>query len=498
MVRIKNHRTAISLVVLLFTFFGVNAQLDTSFVKVYGSPEFDAFHDIKSSNLGGYIMTGVTGVYEETRKSDAYIVKTDDFGNVIWSVAFGGAEIDVAEAIIELSNGDIMIAGYSNSFGGDDYDVFVALFGFDGSYKWVRTFGGQQWDFAYDLIKTADDNFMICGKTFHPIRGDEQGLVIKFNLNGDIVWSQSWGGEGDDAFYSCTSTISGLIYLAGYKATDTKMKDFWVVETDIEGELRWDGTYGRDSDDVAHSIIETIDNKLAIAGYLSSSSTGKDGWLIKTEPRSNIIWNFYMPEPNEDIFTSVFQIGNDLGVVGYSNSIGLGKDDGFIYGVGNDSSFLYGTSFGGTEIDKAYKGIASNQLGSIYVGTTNTFGNGWYDAMFVKTKQNGETVLFVDDTISTVPNMVTSNKLNDDNLPNEILIYPNPVRIGQQITIQSNKFENMEYNMFSIDGKLINSGKLNSSNSIYVPDVNQIVLEIIYDYQNRSNRVTKVISVLNY
>jgi hypothetical protein len=497
MVKIKNHRNGMCLVVLFFTFFGVKAQLDTSFVKVYGSPEYDAFHDIKSSNLGGYIMVGVTGVFEENRKSDAYLVKSDEFGNVIWSVAFGGAEIDVAEAVIELNNGDIMIAGYSNSFGGDDYNVFVALFGFDGSYKWVRTFGGQQWDFAYDLIETADDNFMICGKTFHPVRGDEQGLVIKFNLNGDIVWSQSWGDVGDDAFYSCTSTMSGLIYLAGYKSTETKMKDFWVVETDIEGELRWDGTYGRDSDDVAYSIIETIDNKLAIVGYLSSSSAGKDGWLIKTEPRSNIIWNFYMAEPNEDVFTSVFQIGNDLGVVGYSNSVGLGKDDGFLYGVGNDSSFLYGTSFGGTEIDKAFKGIASNQLGSVYVGTTNTFGNGWYDAMFVRTKQNGETVLTVDDTIATIPNMVTSSELIEIVDENDISIYPNPVRAGEQISIQTKKYINYEYNIYSIDGRLIKSGKSNSIHTLTAPEANQIIIEIIYENQNRVNRVTRVISVLN-
>ena len=56
---------------------------------------------------------------------DVYLVKTDSNGNLQWSNAFGGASSDAAYSVQQASDGGYLIAGYTDSFGAGDVDVYL-------------------------------------------------------------------------------------------------------------------------------------------------------------------------------------------------------------------------------------------------------------------------------------------------------------------------------------------------------------------------------------
>lgn len=494
MVRTKNHRKVMSLVVLLFTFFGVEAQLDTSFVKLIGTSDYERFNDVKTTLDNGYIMAGIKGMDDLERKSDMLLVKTNLYGIVEWSISFGGSEIDVAESVIQCSNGDYMIAGYTNSFGGFDYEVLVARFNPNGQFLWMKTLGTSEWDFAYDLIETVDENYLICGKTFHPIRGDEQGLVIKFNQIGDVIWNQIWGEGGNDAFHSVCNSMTGLIYLSGYISKDGKGKDYWVVETDIEGTFRWNAHFGDSLDDISNSIVETNDGNLVLAGYKSNEVTNKDAWMFKLVPlTNNMLWVFETILPADDEYTDVFEDNNmRVSVIGNSNSVGLGKEDIIVYSVNSDGTPHFGTTFGAQETDIALRGSKAHNGGIVYVGYTNSYGNGWYDGLMVKTRADGTTLGINEDTVSINPTVITSLHKVKNEL--DVRIYPVPA--NQFIKIDG--FENdLKYSISDVNGRILKSGICNIQTEISLAGINSNLLILTLEFNENGvvKRVSKIIPV---
>jgi len=85
-------------------------------------------HSIKQTQDGGYILAGT--FYRSGRGDDIWVIKLDSSGDIEWQKAYGGNRIDVAYSIEQTSEGDYIVAGYTNSFrtnqyGSGNYDAFV-------------------------------------------------------------------------------------------------------------------------------------------------------------------------------------------------------------------------------------------------------------------------------------------------------------------------------------------------------------------------------------
>ncbi|MGQ9570264.1 MAG: choice-of-anchor D domain-containing protein [Thermodesulfovibrionales bacterium] len=100
---------------------------DIQWQKTYGG--WDGYgYSIKQTADGGYIFTG--SFYRSGRGDDTWVVKLDSSGDIEWQKTYGGNRIDVTYSIEQTSEGDYIVAGYTNSFrtkpsGGPNYDAFV-------------------------------------------------------------------------------------------------------------------------------------------------------------------------------------------------------------------------------------------------------------------------------------------------------------------------------------------------------------------------------------
>ena len=110
--------------------------------------------------------------------ADVFMVKYDTEGNPEWSRAFGGTGTDRAESVATDSSGNSYLAGYYNS---------ASL-----------TLGGQT------FTGTAND---FLGKDI---------FVGMFQPNGEHIWSESLGGNGDDLIYAVVPFDNSTFYLGGH------------------------------------------------------------------------------------------------------------------------------------------------------------------------------------------------------------------------------------------------------------------------------------------
>ena len=153
---------SISLAVLLLSFV-IKGQ--TYFQKVYqSSPHDQEAQDVLPTSDGGYILAGYT-TNTTFNDCDVYIMKADANGNLLWTKTYGVNKPDFPYHMLATNDGNYFLVGYSQSYGGGDYDILLMKIDPSGNMLWTKTYGGFGNDMGRDIIATNDGNYLIVGSS---------------------------------------------------------------------------------------------------------------------------------------------------------------------------------------------------------------------------------------------------------------------------------------------------------------------------------------------
>jgi len=177
----------------------------------------------------GYAMAGATaGLGSES--SDVCLIKTGSNGNVEFSRAFGGKKEDRAFSVVETSDGGYAMAGRTNSSGSSSDDVGLVKTDTNGNVEFTGPFGGTEFDVASSVIETSDGSLVLAGETnsfgsessdawLLKISADSDGANNGFidNRNGECKDSSA-GSQGLPGFTVVTALlalVSAIAAIAG-------------------------------------------------------------------------------------------------------------------------------------------------------------------------------------------------------------------------------------------------------------------------------------------
>lgn len=200
--------------------------------KSYGGTEFDEAFSIKQTSDGGYIVAAYTGSNNGNVTNfrgfyDAWILKLNSSGNLVWQKTIGGSSQDRIDKIEITSDGGYILAGGTGSNNGDvfgnhgGYDAWVVKMNSSGTIQWQKTIGGTTIDVAKSIIQTTDGGYAVVGNTAsndgdviggHP---NNDGWLFKLNSSGALQWQKYFGETGIDTMNSIKQTIDGGFILAG-------------------------------------------------------------------------------------------------------------------------------------------------------------------------------------------------------------------------------------------------------------------------------------------
>ena len=115
-----------------------------------------------------------------------------------WAKTYGGLNDDVANSIIQTSDGGFAVAGYTFSFGAGGYDLWILKLTSAGDIQWQKTYGGGGYEFANSIVQTSDAGFAVAGYTWNPGYSSQDFWVLKLNSDGGVQWQWTYGGVGND------------------------------------------------------------------------------------------------------------------------------------------------------------------------------------------------------------------------------------------------------------------------------------------------------------
>lgn len=421
-------------ILLILPIFGFSQKDTIAHLYTFGSVANDVGEDICATDDGGFAIIGSTASSGDGN-TDIYLLKVDSLCNYQWSWALGGTNNDWGYSIKQTYDKGFIIAASTNSYGNGGYDAMLLKRDSLGNYQWQKTYGGNDWDFAYDVVQTFDSGYVFCGETYNNTAGFSDVYVVKTNSIGDTLWTKTVGGSLTDKGNALIQTSDSNIVVSGIKNTQTDSTQAYVLKFDKDGVLLWDSVYGGAGYDVVNSIIETQDGRYLFVGATNSFSSNKEFYIVQISSDGLLIWENYFTMPIEEEAYDVFQIadGNFM-VIGYTSSFGGGGKDALIFLV--TSGGWWGgksSTFGGLD-DELINGFAMGLNGNMYLsGYTNTYGEGLNDLMIIRV-----------DTIVTQQQFNVTN--NIDIAPISVYefskkelgisLYPNPandyVEIGTQ------------------------------------------------------------------
>jgi hypothetical protein len=262
-----------------------------TFAKTYGGTSFDNAFSVRQTADGGYIVAGYTESFV-AGDGDIFLIKTDANGNIIWAKTFGGTNWDEAFSVRQTSDGGYIVAGFTSSFnpslGGD---AFLIKTDANGNIIWAKTYGGTYYDNAYSVQQTSDGGYIVAGYAEFFSAGSYNIFLIKTNANGNIIWAKIYGGPYWEDAFSVQQTSDGGYIVAGRTNSFNGggSYDIFLIKTDANGNIIWAKTYGGMNFDEAYSVQQTSDGGYIVAGYTRSFGAGSaDIFLIKTNANGNI------------------------------------------------------------------------------------------------------------------------------------------------------------------------------------------------------------------
>ena len=261
-----------------------DAKGQPEWTKTYGGPGWDEGHSLLPTTEGGFIIAGYTGSFGAGQQ-DVYVIKCNATGGVEWSRTYGGAGSERGHKIRELADGSYLIAGETTSPTTDYWNMFLMRIGSSGEPMWVKVYNGNGVEFGWDVAPTNDGGYALAGFTNCHGAGANDACLLKLDNVGEVQWAKTYGGPERDIAISVRETNDGGLFVCGETASfGHGWDDAYVLRTTSVGELIWSKTYGGAGDDGARYGAQLADGGYYIAGFAQMQEAENwDFLLMRTD-----------------------------------------------------------------------------------------------------------------------------------------------------------------------------------------------------------------------
>ncbi|HFS82394.1 MAG TPA: hypothetical protein ENK71_00345 [Epsilonproteobacteria bacterium] len=275
---------------LSFYITQINPTGEIVWQKVYFKDEDDEYIGSSIATDGKDLVIAGTERHLNFMSSDIspFIFKLDNEGERGWEHYLGGKDDDYANKIIDTGDG-YLVVGKTESYGHGDFDMYSVKLNKNGKWQWYNAYGGKDDDVVHDVI-AVEDGYLLVGTTdsFGLNRSDV--FVVKTDKTGKRLWQRSYGGSRDDEGYAITQSPDGGFVIAGRSESFSRRKGFelYLLKIDAKGKLKWERTYGGESDDAGYDIVTTKDGYLVVGDKKSQISRDSNVWILKLDLKGKL------------------------------------------------------------------------------------------------------------------------------------------------------------------------------------------------------------------
>lgn len=306
-----------------------NGVGDTLWTKIIAGTSNDWGATVQEI-VDGFIIGGTTWSYG-AGISDVFLLKTDASGNLQWAKTFGGIDNEFGSSARQTADGGFVVCGVA-TFPSPGDGAYLIKTDNSGNLLWSKTFHGS---FGTNLGSFAsiqqmpDGGYIIAGSI-----GAAPGqniYMVRTDSNGDTLWTKHIGTLGADDLALCIQLCAdGGFMTCGYTGSfGAGQYDIYLIKSDSSGNM---GCYQNTPQTVQYtpptqisSPVPYISSGLSVWTPVIITSSGGTMFTqcLITETEENEVTNLSMniyPNPTTGTFTVRTKSGaNEISVF---NSLG--------------------------------------------------------------------------------------------------------------------------------------------------------------------------------
>ncbi len=465
-------RIIILLISIIAAFSVFPQTFQINWQSCFGGTESDKTRDIIAID-NGYMVAGSTKSNDGDISSnhgsvDAWLVKIDNSGNLLWEKCFGGTKSEFFARIFQDTEGYLYLIGNSTSSDGDisndpypeSTDFWIVKIDSLGNIIWDRIVGGNILDQIWTGVLTSDGGVLAYGWTGSPdgdvtvSYGAYDMWMVKLNSDGEKEWDFSIGTDWFDYGQAVIQTSDGGFLCGGSSVIgddgnlvcepfNYSHGEAILVKLDADRNIQWQQCYGGSDHDGVTALLE-IEDGYIFGGYGGSADgdlTGSgwhyenDIWLVRLDWWGNIIWskcfggsrNEWLSEIHQtsdgDFLIPGFTSSHDGDVTG-NHTLSEYDNDIWILKVSSDGELISQQCIGGRGDETVNFGAIKKSDNNFVIASKTTWGPS-YDVTCTPHPNPGSPradfwILEISDTTVNI----NENEVNDGG----IKVYPNPAR----------------------------------------------------------------------
>ncbi len=273
-----------------FLLVKMNNQGVVEWARIAGDG-WDMAYDVCETSDGGFVIVGQTTMLG-AGGNDIYLIKFDGSGIPQWSRVAGGSSADGAAGVCETPDGDLVVAGYTYSFGSGDADAILAAFQADGTFSWSSLISGPQDDSIASIRLTSDAGFICAGSTSSFGAGYDDAFLLRFDSSGGLLWGETLGEQYVDQGRDALEASNGDLVLTGQTAEGSGASDLLFAIFDANGSLLTASTVGGSPNgDYGNAVCELAEGGYAVAGTTYNFGFGdSDAFLVTFDQYGAYQW----------------------------------------------------------------------------------------------------------------------------------------------------------------------------------------------------------------
>ena len=266
------------------------------------------------------LISGYSRSFNINSNFEAYLIKTDRNGNVIWQKT-----LDAASSItkMERSNSNDGYIAVGGTFGWTSNlgrGVFISKLSDSGTIVWSKTyFGPNKNEMANNFSFDYSGNLMIVASA-QDVYPNNDLFVLKTDMNGDTLWSKSIYGNGfeissnivnldNNNFTICSSSGNVTDPLGITTITNIDNIGNNVILTSFQSNNPYSGNW----------MIKTTDNNLLLTGTQTDSLGNNPCYVKKLDFTGNVIWTKTFGDSLNYTVHHIMETNNSYIIVGAQN-----------------------------------------------------------------------------------------------------------------------------------------------------------------------------------
>ena len=384
--------------------FSQFASGQITFQKAFDlGPGYERATSIVQVADGGFIFSGPTNQFGTTGGQDSYVVKTNAFGDTVWTRYLRHQGDNGLLGSILTSDSNYVACGMMMFTDTTAQVLYLIKMNLNGDTVFAKAYGDTiSINWGYCIQQTSDSGFVLCGSTNYPGAGNGKIYLMKTDANGNLLWDKSYGDPFPNVANSLQQTNDGGFIIAGRSFPN----GCCLLKTDVNGNVNWFKTYqGNDF----YSVRQTPDNGFIMCGRADSFGAGSlDGYVVKTDSLGNLQWTKTFGGSSIDAINDVcLTFDGGFLFVGGTWSFGAGGSDVYVIKTDASGDTLWTKTYGGLGNDNGAAVKQTSDGGYIIAGSTSSFRSDPYDDSYIiKLDSLGNSGCFEGETQSIITNPI--------------------------------------------------------------------------------------------